>query len=150
MPVSGTIVFAMSVVEAVPPSRRYTWPDAWTVRTRIAMLNSVRYAGFGLSFGWLSVDWLHPLARPTIIVACGPRRISDAMSTTYDTDMFEPLAIGKCTLKADVSDDSSTKNSRGRTGVMVARGTSTPNVTAPTIMTPMMYQRARGGSSRSK
>ena len=42
MPVSGTIVFAMSVVEAVPPSRRYTCPDAWTVSTRIAMLNSVR------------------------------------------------------------------------------------------------------------
>ena len=69
-----------------------------------------------MAFGWLSVDWLHPLAAPTIIVACGPRRMSDAMSTTYDTDMFEPLAIGKWTLKADVSDDSSTKNSRGRTG----------------------------------
>jgi len=38
-------------------------------------------------------------------------------------------------LKADVSDDSSTKNSRGRTGVKVARGTRTPNVTAPTTMT---------------
>jgi len=104
----------------------------------------------GLSFGWLSVDWLHPLAAPTIIVACGPRRMSAAMSTTYYTDMFEPLAIGKCTLKADVRDESSTKMSRGRTGVKVARGTSAPNVAAPRTMTPMMYQRAPGGRSRSK
>src|SRR6516164_4487580 len=102
------------------------------------MLNSVRYGGLGLAFGWLSVGWLHPLAAPTIIVACGPRRMSDAMSTTYDTDMFEPLAIGKCTLKADVSDDSSTKKSRGSTGVKVARGSSAPKVTAPAVMTPMM------------
>src|SRR5215471_4480504 len=112
------------------------------------MLNSVRYGGLGLAFGWLSVDWLHPLAAPTIIVACGPRRMSDAMSTTYDTDMFEPLAIGNCTLNADVSDESRTKNSSGSRGVNVARGTSAPNVTAPRTMTPMMYQRARGGSSR--
>src|SRR4029077_17234029 len=112
------------------------------------MLKSVRYVGFG--FCEFHVDWLQPLARPTIIVACGPRRMSDAMSTTYDTAMFEPLAIGKWTLKADVSDDSSTKKSRGSTGAMVARGTNTPNVTAPRTMTPTMYQRARGGSSRSK
>ena len=58
-----------------------------------------------------SVDWLQPLAAPTIIVACGPRRMSAAMSTMYDTDMFEPLAIGNWTLKADVSDDSRTKKS---------------------------------------
>src|SRR5580765_8863724 len=114
------------------------------------MLNSVRYGGFGLAFGWLSVDWLQPLAAPTIIVACGPRRMSDAMSTTYDTDMFEPLAIGKWTLNADVSDESSTKNSRGRMGESVARGTRAPNVTAPRMMTPTMYQRAFGGSSLSK
>ena len=37
--------------------------------------------------------------------------------------MFEPLAIGNWTLKADVSDDSRTRNSSGRTGVNVARGT---------------------------
>ena len=46
------------------------------------------------------------------------------MSTTYDTDMFEPLAIGNWILKADVSDDSSTRNSSGMIGVSVARGTS--------------------------
>ena len=44
------------------------------------MLNSVRYAGFGVRE--FSVVWLQPLAAPTIIVACGPRRMSDAMSTT--------------------------------------------------------------------
>ena len=76
------------------------------------MLNSVRYSGFGDRA--LSVDWLQPLAAPTIIVACGPRRISAAMSTTYDTDMFEPLAIGNCTLKAEVSDDSRTRKTSGR------------------------------------
>ena len=53
----------------------------------------------------MSVVWLQPLAAPTIIVACGPRRISDAISTTYETDMFEPLAIGNWTLKADVSEE---------------------------------------------
>ena len=97
-----------------------------------------------------AIDWLQPLAAPTIIVAWGPRRMSDAMSTTYDTDMFEPLAIGKCTLNADVSDESRTKKSRGRIGVTVARGTRVPNVTTPRTMTPTMYQRAFGGSSRSK
>ena len=98
----------------------------------------------------LSVDWLQPLAAPTIIVACGPRRISDAMSTTYDTDMFEPLAIGNCTLNADVSDESSTRKRSGSTGENCARGTSATKVTAPSAMTVMMYQRARGGRSRSK
>ena len=44
------------------------------------MLNSVRNAGFGVRE--FSVVWLQPLAAPTIIVACGPRRISAAMSTT--------------------------------------------------------------------
>ena len=56
------------------------------------MLNRVRNAGFG-DFEF-SVVWLQLLAAPTIIVAWGPRSISEAMSTTYDTDMFEPLAIG--------------------------------------------------------
>src|SRR5882672_1178704 len=100
MPRSGTIVCTMSEVDEVPPSRRYAWPAASTVNTRIAMLNSVRYGGFGFDFGWLNVDCDHALAAPTIIVACGPRRMSDAMSTTYDTDMFEPLAIGNWTLNA--------------------------------------------------
>ena len=84
------------------------------------MLNSVRYAG--LRACALNVVWLHPLAAPTIIVACGPRRMSDAMSTTYDTDMFEPLAIGKRTLNAEVSDDSSTRKTSGRTGVSGGAG----------------------------
>ena len=44
------------------------------------MLNSVRYGGVRVRE--FSVVWLQPLAAPTIIVACGPRRISDAMSTT--------------------------------------------------------------------
>ena len=44
------------------------------------MLNRVRYSGFGVCE--FSVVWLQPLAAPTIIVACGPRRMSDAMSTT--------------------------------------------------------------------
>ena len=44
------------------------------------MLNSVRYGAFFLAV--LNVVWLQPLAAPTIIDACGPRRISDAMSTT--------------------------------------------------------------------
>jgi hypothetical protein len=74
----------------------------------------------------------------------------DAMSTTYDTDMFDPLAIGNCTLKAAVSDDNAMKNRRGATGVRVARGTSTTNVNAPNAMTATMYLRARGGRARSK
>ncbi len=84
------------------------------------MLNSVRNSGFGDRE--FSVVWLQPLAAPTIIVACGPRRISAAMSTTYDTDMLEPLAIGNWTLNADVSDDSRTRNSeRGDRGEGRAR-----------------------------
>src|ERR1700676_1351804 len=67
--------------------------------TRHAMLKSGRYTG--LRDREFSVDWLQPPAAPTIIVACGPRRISEEMSTTYDTDMFEPLAIGTCTLNAE-------------------------------------------------
>lgn len=38
--------------------------------------------------------WLEPLAADTIIVACDPCAISEAMSTTSDTDMFEPVARG--------------------------------------------------------
>src|SRR5438445_8676211 len=114
------------------------------------MLNTVRYGGFGFVFGWLNVDCVHALAAPTIIVACGPRRISEAMSTTYDTDMFEPLAIGNWTLNADVNDESAIRKSRGRIGVNVARATSAANVIAPTTITVMMYQRDRGGRSRSK
>jgi len=42
IPVSGTRVLAKSVIDDVPPSSRYTCPDACTVSTRIAMLKSVR------------------------------------------------------------------------------------------------------------
>src|ERR1019366_1143845 len=112
------------------------------------MLKSVRNNGFGVRE--FSVVWLQPLAAPTTIVACGPRRISAAMSTTYDTDMFEPLAIGNCTLKAEVSDDSSTRKTSGTIGVKSARGSSAKNVTAPSPMTNTMYHRPRGGRSRSK
>src|SRR2546430_14405066 len=72
------------------------------------------------------------------------------MSTTYDTDMFEPLAIGNCTLKAEVSDDSRTRKSSGAIGVKIARGTSAENATAPSAMTTLMYQRARAGRDRCK
>src|SRR5476649_2879955 len=112
------------------------------------MLKSVRNTGFGdCEF---SVVWLQPLAAPTIIVACGPRRISAAMSTTYDTDMLEPLAIGSWILKAEVSDDARTRNISGMMGESGARGTSAQNVSAPSAMTATMYQRPRGGRSRSK
>ena len=113
------------------------------------MLNSVRYGGFGVRE--LSVVWLQPLAAPTIIVACGPRRISAAMSTTYDTDMFEPLAIGNWTLKAEVSDDSRTRKTSGSDrGERRARHEQRRRCSAPSAMTQTMYQRARGGRSRSK
>ena len=72
------------------------------------------------------------------------------MSTTYDTDMFDPLAIGKCTLKAEVSDDSRTSKTSGMTGVKAACGRKTTTVRAPTAITVQIYQRARGGSSESK
>src|SRR5262245_32195817 len=147
MPASGMTSVAGSAGGG-PPSRWNTWPAACAVRTRIDMLNRVRNSGFGVRE--LSVVWLHPDAAPMIIVVCGPRRISAAMSTTYDTDMFEPLAIANWTLNAEVSDDSRTKNTSGTTGVKVARGTSAQNVTAPRPMTNRMYQRARAGRSRSK
>src|SRR3954467_10456103 len=103
----------------------------------MAMLNSVRNAGLGDRE--FSVVWLQPLAAPTIIVACGPRRISAAMSTTYDTDMLEPLAIGSETLNAEVSDDSSTRKSSGRAGRKLACGANATKVTAPSAMTVWMY-----------
>src|SRR4051812_23945084 len=100
------------------------------------MLNSVRNSG--LRAREFRVVWLQPLAAPTIIVAWGPRSSSAAMSTTYDTDMFEPLAIGNWILKAEVSDERRTRNSSGITGVRAARDTSAANVTAPNAMTVRM------------
>src|ERR1700681_1157879 len=115
MPVSGTRTsMGLRLALGLPPSRWYTWPAACTVMTRHAMLKSVRYTG--LRDREFSVDGPQPRAAPTIIVACGPRRISEAMSTTYDTDMFEPLAIGNCTLNAEVSDERRMRNSSGGTG----------------------------------
>src|SRR5438309_8332565 len=137
MPASGR-TSAPGSAALDPPSRWNTWPDACTVITRIAMLNRVRNGGFGVRE--LSVVWLQPLAAPTIIVACGPRRISAAMSTTYDTDMFEPLAIGNWILNAEVSDESRTRTSSGTIGVKAARGTSATKVSAPSAMTARMYQ----------
>src|SRR5947209_4508930 len=64
--------------------------------------------------------------------------------------MFEPLAIGNCTLNAEVSDESSTSTMNGITGVKLARGSSNAKVSAPSAMTVRMYQRPRGGRSRSK
>src|SRR6266850_574730 len=86
---------------------------------------------------------------PTSIVACGPRRISAAMSTTYDTDMLEPLAIGNWTLNAEVSDESAIRKTSGSSGVNVARGSSVKKISAPNAITARMYQRARAGRSRS-
>src|SRR5260221_13983044 len=103
----------------------------------MAMLNSERNAGFGARE--FSVVWLQPLAAPTIIVACGPRRMSAAMSTTYDTDMFEPLAMGNWILKADVNDDRRTRTMSGVIGAIGARGTRRPKVSAPSAMTARMY-----------
>src|SRR5947207_13881719 len=104
------------------------------------MLNSVRNSGFGVRE--FSVVWLQPLAAPTIIAACGPRRISAAMSTTYDTDMFEPLAIGNWTLKAEVSDEMRTRNRSWTIGESSAREMKKAKVSAPSAMTAMMYHRA--------
>src|SRR5438552_3084460 len=63
--------------------------------------------------------------------------------------MLEPLAIGKWTLKAEVSDDTSTRRRSGRTGVSAPRGTSAAIASAPAEVTMTMYQRAAGGSSRN-
>ena len=79
MPASGTMSAAGSA-SGRPPSRWNTWPAACTVSTSIDMLNTVRNGGFGVRE--FSVVWLQPPAAPTIIAACGPRRISAAMSTT--------------------------------------------------------------------
>src|SRR5262249_5865261 len=147
MPASGMISAAGSA-SGLPPSRWDTWPAACAVSISIHMVNSVGTGGLGVRE--LSVVGLHPDAAPTIIPVCGPRRISAAMSTTYDTDMFEPLAIANWTLNAEVSDDSRTRKNSGTIGVNVARGTSAQNVTAPRPMTKRMYQRARAGRSRSK
>ena len=111
---------ATSSVDDVPPRRWYTWPAACDRQHQDRHVEQRAVRRVRLAFGWLSVDWLHPLAAPTIIVACGPRRISAAMSTMYDTDMFEPLAIGNWTLNAEVSDDSSDeeeqREDRGKRG----------------------------------
>jgi hypothetical protein len=39
----------------------------------------------------------------------------------YDSDMFEPLAIGNWTLKAENSDERRTRKSSGRSGLKVPR-----------------------------
>ena len=64
--------------------------------------------------------------------------------------MLTPLAIGKCTLKADVSEESSTSTTSGSKGRKVARGTSRANVSPPAAITERVYHRALGGRSRSK
>jgi hypothetical protein len=68
----------------------------------------------------------------------------------YETDMLEPLAIGNWTLKADVSDERRTRKTSEPRGTNSARGSNTANVTAASVMTVTMYQRARGGNSLSK
>ena len=64
--------------------------------------------------------------------------------------MFEPVAIGNCTLNAEVSAERMMRKTSWVTGEKLARGNSAPNVTAPAAITLRMYQRARGGRSRSK
>jgi hypothetical protein len=64
--------------------------------------------------------------------------------------MFEPLAIGNCTLKAEVSDESRMRMTRGAIGAKVAPGKNMTKTNAPSAMTETMYRRARGGISRSK
>ena len=64
--------------------------------------------------------------------------------------MLDPLAIGNWTLNADVSEESRTRNTSGSSGVNVARGSSAARVTAPAVMTAMMYHRAWDGRSLSK
>ena len=64
--------------------------------------------------------------------------------------MLEPLAIGNWILNDEVSDDSTIMRASGRIGVKVARVTRRPKVSAPSATTAMMYQRPRGGRSRSK
>ena len=76
--------------------------------------------------------------------------MSDAMSTTYETDMFDPPAIGKWTLNAAVRLEMRTRNTSGTTGVSCARGMRTAKTIAASAITETMYQRARGGRSRSK
>src|SRR3954470_23597008 len=92
-----------------PPSRWNTWPAACAVSTRIDMLKAVVYGG--LRVRELTVVCLQPQAAATIIAVCGPRRIKVAMTTTYDTDMLEPLAIGNWTLNAEVSEARTMKKS---------------------------------------
>ena len=60
------------------------------------------------------------------------------MSTTYDTDMFEPLAMGNCILNDAVSDDSRMSSSSGRIGEKAARGSSAQNTIAPSAMIARM------------
>src|SRR2546427_2662150 len=64
--------------------------------------------------------------------------------------MLEPLAIGNWILNADVSDESRIRKTNGSSGENVARGNSVKNVIAPSAITARMYQRPRGGRSRSK
>src|SRR5919201_2654125 len=64
--------------------------------------------------------------------------------------MLEPPVIGNCTLNAAVSTDRITRTARDGTGESVARGTRDTKSRAPSATTTMMYQRPRGGRSRSK
>src|SRR5881397_3297597 len=96
------------------------------------MLNRVRYSGLGtLEFSFV---WLQPLAAATSIVAWGPRRISATMSTTYDTDMLEPLAIENCTLKAEVSADRRRRRRSGTSGLNAANGRKAQNTSVPSAI----------------
>jgi hypothetical protein len=112
------------------------------------MLNRVRYQRCRVRA--LRVVWHNAPMPLTIMAVWGPRRMAEAITTTYDTDMLEPLAMGSWILNADSSDEATIRIRSGGRGNSTARVTSTPKVSAPSAMTAMMYQRAPRGRLLSK
>src|SRR5829696_10189026 len=107
-------------------------PAAWTVKTRHAMLNSVRYVG--LRSLMRNVHWLNALAAATSIVSFGPSRSSDAKSTAYETDIVDDRrASGRLTLNTEVIDDSSSsvRNSHGLPTKCVGKKAASNTAPAP-------------------
>src|SRR5688572_30675060 len=138
-PSSGLAIVASGIdaSPAFPPSTWNAHPAAWTLMTRLAMLNSVRYGGFFVVIR--NVHWLHALIAPTIIVCAGPSRMRERKSTAYETDIDDTLrASGRVTLKADVADDSTrsvtnhTGCSNRSSGKNTAKSAAPPAITAPT------------------
>ena len=80
-----------------------------------AMLNTVRYAGYGRLT--LTVHCSQAPATATTIAASGPRSRSVIRSAAYDTDSVEPLAsgMGRLTFHIEVRQPA-TKSVRKRSG----------------------------------